>query len=136
MFTADAWLDEDEQIQNAPRNPEDPVDMEYFWLGRIPCRTVELVGVLVGIQVYEQRIVYACELRPLFVMWMAWRAGAAVIRAKTIDCGKLREIWRRYATTTSHKDFPTQKYVTSNNSTSPYPRFWNYIRYNRKPHKS
>ncbi|KAI0732647.1 hypothetical protein C8Q72DRAFT_94224 [Fomitopsis betulina] len=33
-------------------------DMEYFWLGRIPCRSVELVGELVGIQVYEQRIVY------------------------------------------------------------------------------
>ena len=40
-------------------------DMEYFWLGRIPCRSVELVGVLVGIQVYEQRIVYTCELRSL-----------------------------------------------------------------------
>lgn len=40
-------------------------DMEYFWLGRIPCRTVELVGVLVGIQAYEQRVVYTCELRLL-----------------------------------------------------------------------
>ncbi|KAI0724830.1 hypothetical protein C8Q72DRAFT_937149, partial [Fomitopsis betulina] len=36
-------------------------DMEYFWLGRIPCRSVELVGVLVGIQVYEQRIVYTLD---------------------------------------------------------------------------
>ncbi|KAI0729789.1 hypothetical protein C8Q72DRAFT_883883 [Fomitopsis betulina] len=36
-------------------------DMEYFWLERIPCRTVELVGELVGIQVYEQRIVYTLD---------------------------------------------------------------------------
>ncbi|KAI0729793.1 hypothetical protein C8Q72DRAFT_287604 [Fomitopsis betulina] len=36
-------------------------DMEYFWLERIPCRMVELVGVLVGIQVYEQLIVYILD---------------------------------------------------------------------------
>ena len=64
-----------------------PVDMEYFWLGRIPCRTVELVGVLVGIQVYEQRIVYACELRPLFyVDSLEHRRCCRPNRAKTIDC--------------------------------------------------
>ena len=38
-------------------------EMEYFWLGRIPCRTVELVGVLVGIQAFEQRIIYTRKLR-------------------------------------------------------------------------
>ncbi|KZT65285.1 hypothetical protein DAEQUDRAFT_814359 [Daedalea quercina L-15889] len=36
-------------------------EMEYFWLGRIPCRTVELVGVLVGIQAFEQRIIYTLD---------------------------------------------------------------------------
>ncbi|KAH9833316.1 uncharacterized protein C8Q71DRAFT_197668 [Rhodofomes roseus] len=36
-------------------------EVEYFWLGRIPCRTVELVGVLVGIQPFEQRILYTLD---------------------------------------------------------------------------
>ncbi|KAK7032727.1 Stn1 domain-containing protein [Favolaschia claudopus] len=33
-------------------------DAEFFWLGRIPCRSVKLVGLVVGIQAYESRIVY------------------------------------------------------------------------------
>ncbi|KAJ7444573.1 hypothetical protein B0H11DRAFT_2088732 [Mycena galericulata] len=33
-------------------------DAEYFWLGRVPCRSVKLAGLLVGVQVYETRIVY------------------------------------------------------------------------------
>ncbi|KDQ58565.1 hypothetical protein JAAARDRAFT_671986 [Jaapia argillacea MUCL 33604] len=31
---------------------------DYFWLGRVPCRTVQLVGVLVGVQAYEKRVIY------------------------------------------------------------------------------
>lgn len=36
-------------------------DMEYFWLGCIPCRTVRLVGVVVGVQVWEKRTVYTID---------------------------------------------------------------------------
>ncbi|KAI0760322.1 hypothetical protein C8Q74DRAFT_1208622 [Fomes fomentarius] len=36
-------------------------DVEYFWLGRIPCRTVRLVGVIVGVQVWEKRTVYTID---------------------------------------------------------------------------
>ena len=35
--------------------------MEYFWLGRIPCRTVRLVGLLVGVAVWEKRTVYTID---------------------------------------------------------------------------
>ncbi|KAJ7760895.1 hypothetical protein DFH07DRAFT_816070 [Mycena maculata] len=33
-------------------------DAGYFWLGRVPCRSVKLIGLLVGVQTYEARIVY------------------------------------------------------------------------------
>ncbi|KAI0370494.1 hypothetical protein BV20DRAFT_1052262 [Pilatotrama ljubarskyi] len=36
-------------------------DMEFFWLGRIPCRTVCLVGLVVGVQVWEKRTVYTID---------------------------------------------------------------------------
>ena len=35
--------------------------MEYFWLGRIPCRTVRIVGLVVGVQVWEKRTVYTLD---------------------------------------------------------------------------
>src|SRR5258708_38275090 len=31
---------------------------DFFWLGRIPCRSVKIVGMVVGIQVYERKITY------------------------------------------------------------------------------
>ncbi|KAJ7671413.1 hypothetical protein DFH06DRAFT_980684 [Mycena polygramma] len=33
-------------------------DTDFFWLGRIPCRSVKLVGLLVGVQAFENRVVY------------------------------------------------------------------------------
>ncbi|KAI0754434.1 hypothetical protein C8Q80DRAFT_1139061 [Daedaleopsis nitida] len=36
-------------------------DMEYFWLGRIPCRTVHIIGLVVGVQVWEKRTVYTID---------------------------------------------------------------------------
>ncbi|KAH9919815.1 uncharacterized protein B0H18DRAFT_957326 [Fomitopsis serialis] len=50
-FVQDVWDMKDSGLKEA----------EYFWLGRIPCRTVELLGVLVGIQAFEQRIVYTLD---------------------------------------------------------------------------
>ncbi|OJT14273.1 hypothetical protein TRAPUB_9133 [Trametes pubescens] len=35
--------------------------MEFFWIGRIPCRTVRLVGLVVGVQVWEKRTVYTID---------------------------------------------------------------------------
>ena len=34
---------------------------DFFWLGRVPCRSVRFVGLLVGVQVYEKRMVYSGE---------------------------------------------------------------------------
>ncbi|KAI5899965.1 uncharacterized protein SCHCODRAFT_02525281 [Schizophyllum commune H4-8] len=34
---------------------------DFFWLGSVPCRTVKLVGMLVGVQTYEKRIVYSVD---------------------------------------------------------------------------
>ncbi|KAI8976593.1 hypothetical protein BD414DRAFT_517110 [Trametes punicea] len=36
-------------------------DMEFFWLGRIPCRTVCFVGLVVGVSVWERRTVYTVD---------------------------------------------------------------------------
>ncbi|KAJ7932146.1 hypothetical protein B0H13DRAFT_810402 [Mycena leptocephala] len=33
-------------------------EVDFFWLGRIPCRSVKLVGLVVGVQAYEKRVVY------------------------------------------------------------------------------
>jgi len=35
---------------------------DFFWLGRIPCRSVKIVGMVVGIQVYERKIIYTGRL--------------------------------------------------------------------------
>ncbi|KAI0792405.1 hypothetical protein C8Q75DRAFT_752673 [Abortiporus biennis] len=42
-------------------NECDSKDAEYFWLGRIPCRAVRLVGLVVGVQVFEKRTVYSID---------------------------------------------------------------------------
>ncbi|KAL1665237.1 hypothetical protein GGF50DRAFT_114307 [Schizophyllum commune] len=34
---------------------------DFFWLGSVPCRTVKLAGMLVGVQTYEKRIVYSVD---------------------------------------------------------------------------
>ncbi|EJF59537.1 hypothetical protein DICSQDRAFT_148436 [Dichomitus squalens LYAD-421 SS1] len=36
-------------------------DMDYFWLGRIPCRTVRLLGLVVGVAVWDKRTVYTLD---------------------------------------------------------------------------
>ncbi|GLB39221.1 hypothetical protein LshimejAT787_0603830 [Lyophyllum shimeji] len=36
-------------------------DANFFWLGRVPCRTVRIVGLVVGVQVYEKRIRYTVD---------------------------------------------------------------------------
>ena len=36
-------------------------DYDFFWLGRVPCRSVKLVGLVVGVVVYEKRIVYTSK---------------------------------------------------------------------------
>ncbi|PFH50629.1 hypothetical protein AMATHDRAFT_127208, partial [Amanita thiersii Skay4041] len=35
--------------------------VDFFWLGRVPCRSVLVVGLVVGIQVYENKIVYTVD---------------------------------------------------------------------------
>lgn len=35
------------------------MDPDFFWLGRVPCRSVMVYGIVVGVQQYEQRTVYS-----------------------------------------------------------------------------
>jgi len=41
---------------------------DYFWLGHTPCRTVVLVGMVVGTQVYEKRTIYTSQSHPRFLL--------------------------------------------------------------------
>ncbi|KAF7317280.1 Stn1 domain-containing protein [Mycena chlorophos] len=34
---------------------------EFYWIGRVPCRTVRLIGIVVGVQIYESRIAYSVD---------------------------------------------------------------------------
>ncbi|KAH9899261.1 hypothetical protein C8Q73DRAFT_639273 [Cubamyces lactineus] len=36
-------------------------DLEFFWLGRIPCRTVDIVALIVGVSVWEKRTIYTID---------------------------------------------------------------------------
>lgn len=36
-------------------------DTDFYWLGHIPCRTVLIVGIVVGIQDYEKRTLYTID---------------------------------------------------------------------------
>ncbi|KAF8636900.1 hypothetical protein AX17_003152 [Amanita inopinata Kibby_2008] len=36
-------------------------DADFYWLGRVPCRTVQVIGLVVGLQVYESRILYSID---------------------------------------------------------------------------
>ncbi|KAF9010072.1 hypothetical protein BDQ17DRAFT_1347490 [Cyathus striatus] len=34
---------------------------DFFWLGRVPCRSVTVFGIVIGLQVYEKRVVYSID---------------------------------------------------------------------------
>ncbi|KAI0346480.1 hypothetical protein BDW22DRAFT_1352573 [Trametopsis cervina] len=42
-------------------NTKPGVDPDYFWLGNVPCRSILVYGIVVGIQIYEQRVVYSVD---------------------------------------------------------------------------
>ncbi|KAH0835875.1 hypothetical protein J3R83DRAFT_9751 [Lanmaoa asiatica] len=44
-----------------PNSLQTKPDADFFWLGYIPCRTVLLVGMVVGIQVYDKRAIYTID---------------------------------------------------------------------------
>ncbi|KAF8206976.1 hypothetical protein K438DRAFT_418390 [Mycena galopus ATCC 62051] len=54
-FAQDVFDMDPEESSSARGEPE------FFWLGRVPCRTVKLVGLLVGVQEYETRILYTLD---------------------------------------------------------------------------
>jgi hypothetical protein len=37
------------------------IGADFYWLGRVPCRTVCLIGLVVGLQVFESKILYSSE---------------------------------------------------------------------------
>jgi hypothetical protein len=46
-------------------------EADFFWLGRVPCRTVRIVALVVGVKTYEKRVVYTgiCLLLYIFAAW-------------------------------------------------------------------
>lgn len=40
---------------------ENPEDYDFYWLGRVPCRNVRLVGLVIGVSVYPKKIVYSID---------------------------------------------------------------------------
>ncbi|PPQ70626.1 hypothetical protein CVT26_010054 [Gymnopilus dilepis] len=49
-------------IRDALEIPEStPKPSDFFWLGSVPCTSVRVVGMVVGIQVYEKRIIYTLD---------------------------------------------------------------------------
>jgi hypothetical protein len=42
------------------------IDRDFFWLGRVPCRTVRLVSMVVGVEVYEKKTMYTRKFLMLF----------------------------------------------------------------------
>lgn len=45
-------------MKESSRDTRDP---DFYWLGHIPCRTVIIVGIVVGIQDYEKRTLYTID---------------------------------------------------------------------------
>lgn len=43
------------------------LDPDFFWLGRVPCRNVQVVALVVGVTQYEERASYICTFPVLFV---------------------------------------------------------------------
>jgi hypothetical protein len=41
------------------------LDQDFFWLGRVPCRVGRLVGMIVGIDVYEKKTMYTCKMHAI-----------------------------------------------------------------------
>jgi hypothetical protein len=42
------------------------VDYDFNWLGRVPCRSVKIAGIIVGIKDYESKRIYTGTPPPLF----------------------------------------------------------------------
>ncbi|THV07917.1 hypothetical protein K435DRAFT_959384 [Dendrothele bispora CBS 962.96] len=36
-------------------------DEEYYWIGNIPCRTIRIVGMIVGVQRFDKKVVYTID---------------------------------------------------------------------------
>ncbi|KAF7311929.1 Stn1 domain-containing protein [Mycena indigotica] len=47
--------------QRGDENKEKAGEAEFYWVGRVPVRTVRLVGMVVGVQAYESRVVYSLD---------------------------------------------------------------------------
>ena len=39
---------------------------DLYWLGHVPCRIVKLVGLVVGIQIYEKKILYTSMFEAIY----------------------------------------------------------------------
>ena len=52
------------------------VDYDFNWLGRVPCRSVKIVGMLVGIKDYESKRIYTGTTPPTRFSVLAYRCTA------------------------------------------------------------
>jgi hypothetical protein len=47
------------------------VDFELYWLGRVPCRSVKLVGLIIAVDKYESRV----RVRSEYQLPISFRSG-------------------------------------------------------------
>ncbi|KAF9446009.1 hypothetical protein P691DRAFT_709352 [Macrolepiota fuliginosa MF-IS2] len=48
-------------IRDAVTMPESQEGYDFYWLGSVPCRKVEICGLVVGLQVFEKKILYTVD---------------------------------------------------------------------------
>ncbi|KAI0072926.1 hypothetical protein K474DRAFT_1775092 [Panus rudis PR-1116 ss-1] len=48
-------------IYDMVENNSSSREADFYWLGRVPCRTVHFVGLVIGVQVYEKRAIYTVD---------------------------------------------------------------------------
>lgn len=60
--TSTPWLKVREKVRSQLANfaiTLTPIEeADFYWIGQVPCRTVHIVGLIVGVKVYEKRIRY------------------------------------------------------------------------------
>ncbi|KAF5334647.1 hypothetical protein D9611_011981 [Ephemerocybe angulata] len=53
---------QDRPENDKPRGPSDKLSAaDFYWLGRVPCRNVQIVGIVVGVSQYESRSTYIVD---------------------------------------------------------------------------
>ncbi|OJA09537.1 hypothetical protein AZE42_07002 [Rhizopogon vesiculosus] len=80
-------------------------DADFYWLGYVPCRTVLIVGIVVGIQDYEKRTLYTIDDSTAVIDCMLRHPAAP--KAPTTDANRSLQKPRPRLYTTYNKSLPS-----------------------------